>query len=302
MSYKKITSALVAFTMLASMTALSANAEEADTPAEVPEVIETQAPAPVETEAPAPVETEAPKPVETDAPTPVETDAPAQIETAAPVQESESVSSETKSASETPETVATSSEAPETIAPSETGTATTAVSEGSTVATTAESINKDIAAPKLGDFIVTSGDSGSSAVISWSAVEGADGYEIQLVQTPQNGKSSTTSIPSTSKTAFQFDCGKEAMKATVRVRALKNGEKGSWAEKTVYLNGMKEETTKSTTKATTAKKTETTTTKKTETNKTESPKTSDSSAIPAVAGAAAVALLAGAVTLKKKED
>ena len=94
------------------------------------------------------------------------------------------------------------------------------------------------------------------------------------------------------------------MKATVKVRALKDGEKGAWAERTVYLNGMKPEETKAATTATnksTTKKQETTTTKKTETGKTESPKTADSANIPAVAGAAAAALLAGVAVQRKKK-
>ena len=277
MSYKKITSAIMALAMAASMTALSANAEE---PA-----IETEAPAPVETEAPAPVETEAPAPIETEAPKetemPSETEAPATSETNLPVTETETVVTTATSEAVSTESVVT--------------TAT----EKETIATTTESINKDIAVPKLGDFIITTGENSSSAVISWTTVEGAEGYEIQLVETPENGKATTTSIPSTTKTAFQFDFGTEPMKATVKVRVLKGGEKGAWAERTAYLNGMKAEET--TAVQATPKKQETTTTKKTETGKTESPKTGDSTNIPAAAGAAAAALLAGVAVQRKKK-
>ncbi len=277
MSYKKITSAIMALAMAASMTALSANAEEPAIETEAPAPIETEAPAPVETEAPAPIETEAPKETEM----PSETEAPATSETNLPVTETETVVTTATSEAVSTESVVT--------------TAT----EKETIATTTESINKDIAVPKLGDFIITTGENSSSAVISWTTVEGAEGYEIQLVETPENGKATTTSIPSTTKTAFQFDFGTEPMKATVKVRVLKGGEKGAWAERTAYLNGMKAEET-TTAKATT-KKQETTTTKKTETGKTESPKTGDSTNIPAAAGAAAAALLAGVAVQRKKK-
>ena len=288
MSYKKITSAIMALAMAASMTALSANAEE---PA-----IETEAPAPVETEAPAPIETEAPAPIETEAPKETEislteiiateTEAPATTETDVPATTAPSTVTETAVTTATSEAASTE-------------TAVTTATQKETAATTAESINKDIAVPKLGDFIITTGENSSSAVISWTTVEGAEGYEIQLVETPENGKATTTSIPSTTKTAFQFDFGTEPMKATVKVRVLKGGEKGAWAERTAYLNGMKAEETTAV-KATT-KKQETTTTKKTETGKTESPKTGDSTNIPAAAGAAAAALLAGVAVQRKKK-
>ena len=236
---------------------------------------------------------------------PIETQAPATTapETEAPATAASSLSIETNAPTSTAEGTQTTAD---TTSPA-TETAVTTATEKETAATTAESINKDIAVPKLSDFIITSGEGASSAVISWNAVEGASGYEIQLIETPSGGKSTSTSIPSTTKTAFQFNFGTDPMKATVRVRALKDGEKGAWAERTVYLNGMKPEETKAattaTTKATTAaaKKQETTTAKKTETGKTESPKTGDSANIPAVAGAAAAALLAGAAVQRKKK-
>ena len=305
MTYKKITSALMALTMAASMTAVSVNAEDTENPEQEPVVIETQAPAPVETEAPAPVETAAPAPVETEAPAPVETASPVETEAPAPIETASPV--ETEAPATAASATDASTEGTQTTAESvssTTETAATTATEKETAATTAESINKNIATPKLGDFIITNGESSSSAVISWTAVEGATGYEIQLVQTPSGGKATSTSIPSTTKTAFQFDFGKDPLKATVKVRALKDGEKGAWAERTVYLNGMKPEETKAATTATnksTTKKQETTTTKKTETGKTESPKTADSANIPAVAGAAAAALLAGVAVQRKKK-
>ena len=305
MTYKKITSALMALTMAASMTAVSVNAEDTENLEQEPVVIETQAPAPVETEAPAPVETAAPAPVETEAPAPVETASPVETEAPAPIETASPV--ETEAPATAASATDASTEGTQTTAESvssTTETAATTATEKETAATTAESINKNIAVPKLGDFIITNGESSSSAVISWTAVEGATGYEIQLVQTPSGGKATSTSIPSTTKTAFQFDFGKDPLKATVKVRALKDGEKGAWAERTVYLNGMKPEETKAATTATnksTTKKQETTTTKKTETGKTESPKTADSANIPAVAGAAAAALLAGVAVQRKKK-
>ena len=206
MTYKKMTSALMALAMAASMTAISVNAEDTENPEQEPVVIETQAPAPVETEAPAPVETAAPAPVETAAPTPVETVAPTPVETVAPAPVETAAPVETEAPATAASATDASTEGTQTTAESvssTTETAATTATEKETVATTAESINKNIAAPKLGDFIITNGESSSSAVISWTAVEGATGYEIQLVQTPSGGKATSTSIPSTTKTAFQ---------------------------------------------------------------------------------------------------
>lgn len=325
MSYKKIASAIMAFVMAASMTAVSVNAEEteneplADNTAGIEE---TQAPEPEPT---SPPETE--KVQETDPPVQVLTEPEQQdneTETA-PEKETESQSAESEqntSETDAPNTMTT----PETttaIGTTAIGTATTKnASETQTTATTAatvatattattaatEVISNKLAAPSLGEFKISSveGADGTNAVISWNAVAGADGYQVYKTSVDASEPDMPTSYAFDVKGTSYQTAGSIPYKETIKVRAFQkvNGQivYGPWsASKTVYMNGMKQETTATKATSKTEKTTTAATTAKKNSGKTESPKTGDSANIPAVAGAATAAALAGLAVMKKKE-
>jgi len=331
MSYKKIASALMAFAMAASMTAVAVNAEEdaADTAADnAPVAEETQAPDPEPEPTQAPDTTPVAPETEPETTTRVKvveesgyvtetqeenTENTENTETQ-PVSESEAVDTETALNSETTTTSAimgTTTETDGSTLNSE--TTTTGVTTATTAAATTEKVSEKLSAPSLGEFKISSteGADGTNAVISWGAVAGADGYQVYKTSVDASDPDLPTSYAFEVKGTSYQTAGSVAYKETIKVRAFQivNGEKvyGPWSSsKTVYMNGMKQETTA--TKAASKKETTTTKTKtaaaaaKKDSGKTESPKTGDSADIPAVTSAASAALVAGLAAMKKKKD
>lgn len=304
MSDKKIVSAVMALTMAASMTALSASAEE-DTASfneDVPTATEAQVQA-VETE-------EEPANPVGDMDTPAETvpdqetNAPEQPETTAPpmIIETENGLQTTVSENTT-----------------ENGLQTTASEITTTeAAQTTEVISDSLGVPKMGEFKttdVTDGAGGQSSVISWEAVKGADGYQVYRTVVEKDDEDMPTSYAFDVKGTSYQTSGSVPYKETIKVRAFQiiNGSRvyGAWSEeKTVYLNGMQPDTgtavsTTTTASAKTTTKATTTTAKSTTTTsadkKTESPKTGDASAVAGLFGGASAALLAGVATKKKRK-
>ncbi len=299
MRNKRILTALTAFALTVSMSAISAGAEE-------------EAPATAAEEYVAPVVTEDTNHLE-DNETPVMSEELPETEAVEPettVAEEEPVTTDAETtAAETEEdttaaTVQTAATAQTTATNIETaGTlATTATTTSTTVST--EKVSSKLGAPKIGEFTISTPESGEgqTAVIAWSPVEGIDGYQIYRVITKKGEEDIPTSQSFDVKGTSYQTSATEPLSETVKVRAfvVENNERvyGAWsAAKTVYLNGMKPAATTAAAKSTTAEKK--TATAAANANRTASPKTGDSSSA-AVVTAGAAAILA-AVTAKKKK-
>ena len=317
MSYKKLTSAVMALIMAASMTAIAVNAEEPDDAALAGAgTEETQAPeAPVATSAQilttaAPITTTAATTTRIKVAGETGYQTEPQSETAETETDAENSQETERDLTETypsytTTAIGSTATAIKNTTGSETETTTAATTTATAVASTEKVSSDKLAAPKVSDFSTyqLEGADGTNAVISWDAVAGADGYQVYRIGVAENDPDIPTAYTFDVKgTSYQTGAS-NAYKETVKVRAfqLVNGEKvyGPWsASKTVYLNGMKPETT--TAKST--KKTEKSTTKAAskDSDKSESPKTGDSANIPAVAGAASAAMVAGLAAMKKK--
>lgn len=313
MSHKKVLSALMALLITASMTVISVGAEE-DVPENDVIIEETNnhgeilEDAPEETQAP---ETEAP------APTEAETEAPA---TSAPEETTKASSTTTVNHPDggTGPGTTTTTDTTDTTEDTDSTDSTDNTKETTTTSKSTEKVTGDLSAPKMGEFKIfnfadvnpDAEGGGSYAVISWDAVEGAEGYQVYRVLTLEGqGDIPTSQSFDVKGTSYQTSESNTPNSESVRVRAFKtvNGEKvyGPWsATKTVYLNGMK---APETTAAKSTSKTSTTTAKTSVTSsssssssagKTESPKTGD--ALPIVTAAAVSALLSGFAAKKRK--
>ena len=307
MKHRKILSAMIAITMLSSMQAIIANAEEIETNANETEVVDS-------TEAPATVITTEQVLVTTEATTEAElTDAP----TNAP---DESIVETTTVSNNSGD-----SDLDITTAPVSSTVATTATIV-TTATTSNEVISADLKAPEIGNFKVTSPDgeefgNGDVAVISWDAVDGADGYQVYRTEINKGQEDIPTSYTFDVKgTSYQTGDSTRQYKETIKVRAFKlvDGERvySPWsAERTVYMNGMQDADITTTTVTTTTIKTTTATAKSTTTtvkNTTSNSKNNDVEASPktgdniikiALIGIIAAALVAVAIiTAKKKKD
>lgn len=310
MKHRKILSAMIAITMLSSMQAVIASAEEIENNANEIEAVDlTEAPATIITTEQVLATTAVV--VTTEATTEVElTDAP----TNAPDEP-------------TVETTTVSSDSGDfdldiTTAPVSSTIATTATIV-TTATTSNEVISADLKAPEIGNFKVTSPNgeefgNGDVAVISWNAVDGADGYQIYRTEINKGQEDIPTSYTFDVKsTSYQTGDSTRQYKETIKVRAFKlvDGERvySPWsAERTVYMNGM-EEAVVTTTGTTTAIKTTTTTTKSTTTtvksttsnSKNDdveaSPKTGDNIIKIAIIGIIAAVLVAIAIIASKKK-
>ncbi|MDE7120717.1 MAG: hypothetical protein K2O42_00975 [Oscillospiraceae bacterium] len=246
-------------------------------------------------------------------------------------QESEIIPDATESDATTPQT-----DVPAT-------TMTTIVTTVATIATSvtsetdAEVISSDLGQPKIGDFKVSpapSGADGENAVISWDAVEGADGYQVYRTLVEQKDPDTPVSYSFDVKGTSYQTAGSTAYKETIKVRAFRlvDGERvySAWSEnKTVYLNGMEEPgnsssgestttvattvsgnnssgttTTKSSsttaTKATTTKAESTTSTNKEQL--TGSPKTGDTSSVGLWICVGVTTAISASATRKKKQN
>ncbi|MBD5142153.1 MAG: LPXTG cell wall anchor domain-containing protein [Ruminococcus sp.] len=314
MKHRKILSAMIAITMLSSMQAIIANAEEIETNANETEVVDsTEAPATVITTEQVLATTAAV--VTTEATTEAElTDAP----TNAP---DESIVETTTVSNNSGD-----SDLDITTAPVSSTVATTATIV-TTATTSNEVISADLKAPEIGNFKVTSPDgeefgNGDVAVISWDAVDGADGYQVYRTEINKGQEDIPTSYTFDVKgTSYQTGDSTRQYKETIKVRAFKlvDGERvySPWsAERTVYMNGMQDAdittttvTTTTTIKTTTATAKSTTTTVKNTTSNSKnndveaSPKTGDNIIKIALIGIIAAALVAVAIiTAKKKKD
>ena len=307
MKHRKILSAMIAITMLSSMQAIIANAEEIETNANETEVVDS-------TEAPATVITTEQVLVTTEATTEAElTDAP----TNAP---DESIVETTTVSNNSGD-----SDLDITTAPVSSTVATTATIV-TTATTSNEVISADLKAPEIGNYKVTSPDgeefgNGDVAVISWDAVDGADGYQVYRTEINKGQEDIPTSYTFDVKgTSYQTGDSTRQYKETIKVRAFKlvDGERvySPWsAERTVYMNGMQDADITTTTVTTTTIKTTTATAKSTTTtvkNTTSNSKNNDVEASPktgdniikiALIGIIAAALVAVAIiTAKKKKD
>ncbi|MDE6087245.1 MAG: LPXTG cell wall anchor domain-containing protein [Oscillospiraceae bacterium] len=305
MKHKKILSAVMAMAMLGSMQAIAVSAEETEN-------------------------TES-------------------IETVGNIENSENNNSQeqdqNQNSSQESETIPEATDAPATDGASQTepessvttqqtdAPATTVVTTIATPATSktdSETISSELEQPELGDFKVTTGSDGESAVISWDAVDGADGYQVYRTVVEEKDPDTPTSYTFDVKGTSYQTSGSIPYKETIKVRAFKlvNDEKiySTWSEnRTIYLNGMKDPGSSSSEESTTTVATvgngnnssETTTTKSSTTTtkattkeksttssdteqKTGSPKTGDPSSVGLLLGASATAALAAVMTRKKK--
>ncbi|MDE5737402.1 MAG: LPXTG cell wall anchor domain-containing protein [Oscillospiraceae bacterium] len=305
MKHRKILSAMIAITMLSSMQAVIASAEEIENNANEIEAVDlTEAPATIITTEQVLATTAVV--VTTEATTEVElTDAPTNAPDE-PTVETTTVSSDSGD-----------SDLDITTAPVSSTIATTAT-------TSNDVISADLKAPEIGNFKISSPDgeefgNGDSAVISWNAVDGADGYQIYRTEINKGQEdipiSYTFDVKSTS---YQTGDSTRQYKETIKVRAFKlvDGERvySPWsAERTVYMNGMEEAVVTTTGTTTTAIKTTTTTTKSTTTtvksttsnSKNDdveaSPKTGDNIIKIAIIGIIAAVLVAIAIIASKKK-
>lgn len=296
MKHKRILSAVMAMALLGTMQAVAVHAEEAEN-AENIENIEN-----VENVENQDAEEEPPQ-----------TTAP-ETEPEAPLTTPEEIQTEP----------VTTPQASETDAP-----ATTAATLATETDATTEVVSSELKKPEPGNFKVSSapeGSDGESAVISWNPVDGADGYQIYRTTVEESDPDTPTSYTFDVKGTSYQTSGSIPYKETIKVRAFKlvNGERiySAWSEsKTVYLNGMKDTDTPSTTQkpdSTTTPKTTTTTAKTTTTGKTStaaksttasdtetktgSPKTGDTSSVGLWIGAGTTAAIAASITRKKKDN
>ncbi|MDE6729557.1 MAG: hypothetical protein K2J71_02115 [Oscillospiraceae bacterium] len=285
MKHKKILSAVMAMAMLGSMQAIAVNAEETENEESIENIEAVEAIENSESE---------------------NDSNPEQDQNSA--QESETIPDATDSNPEPDDVPATTSQtdAPATTMTTIVTTVTT-IATPATSETDAEIISSDLGQPKIGDFKVSpapSGADGENAVISWDAVEGADGYQVYRTLVEQKDPDTPVSYSFDVKGTSYQTAGSTAYKETIKVRAFKlvDGERvySAWSEnKTVYLNGMEEpgnsssgesttiatttganSTGTTTTKSSSTTTTKATTTKAESTTSTEqltgSPKTSDS--------------------------
>ena len=201
------------------------------------------------------------------------------------------------------------------------------LSTESTETTVKEVTDSKLSAPKIGEFKVSTveGADGQTAVVTWEAVEGAEGYQVYRTIVEEFSSDTPTSYAFDVNTTAYQTSGSIAYKETIKVRAYRLKEDGTraygaWSSNaTVYLNGMKQDETTATAKSTTTDKTTTTTKKSTtattakktdssSTSKTNitsdgepSPKTGDTSSLPAIMSSLSAALIAGAASKKKKK-
>lgn len=303
MKHKKLISAIMAIALLGTMQTMMVGAEEVETSdAEV--VAMTEAPATTQI---------------------ITTEEPVSTSTVASIATTQAVESTQEETQTTEELENAPTDAPDVSSTTSIVTTVTSMTtESATTATTVkEIISSDLKAPEIGDFKITDpsgeeGGNGDSAVISWNAVEGADGYQIYRTEISRGQEDTPISYTFDVKgTSYKTGDSTRQYKETIKVRAFKlvNDERvySAWsAEKTVYMNGMKEETLTTTAGASTTTKTTTTTAKATTTTaksttstdgKTASPKTGDNIIKIALIGAGAAGLVAVAlVATKKKKD
>lgn len=301
MKHKKFLSAVMAIAMIGSMQTMTAFAEELeDNDTEIVDM--TEAPVTTIEEVKAPVLTETTTAL-------LDDDYQADI-TTAPVEGTTTVLSEAT-----------------TIVITELTSTTAVTGVATTEMTSSDVISADLITPKVGEFKKNNPEDSNTeiAVISWDAVEGADGYQIYRTVIKESEKDTPVAYSFDVKGVSYQTSDSGAYKEIIKIRAFKlvNDERvySAWSdERIVYMNGMQQDTVATSTSTTTSltNSTSSTTTSKTTTVTTKSttatsndkkeeveasPKTGDNIIKIALIGLVAAALIAVAIiTAKKKKD